>query len=52
MEAMEHPILGDDVYVTPSSCAMADRLMRDAGWLELDHTQTGMRLKVDCLAPF
>jgi tRNA pseudouridine32 synthase/23S rRNA pseudouridine746 synthase len=52
MEAMGHPILGDDFYGTPSSCAKAERLMLHACRIELDHPETGVPLCVDCPPPF
>jgi tRNA pseudouridine32 synthase/23S rRNA pseudouridine746 synthase len=52
MEAMGHPILGDDFYGTSASCAKADRLMLHACQIELDHPETGSPLRVDCPPPF
>ncbi|HEX5804706.1 MAG TPA: pseudouridine synthase [Azospira sp.] len=52
MEAMGHPILGDDFYGTPASCAKADRLMLHACRIELDHPETGAPLRIDCPPPF
>jgi tRNA pseudouridine32 synthase/23S rRNA pseudouridine746 synthase len=52
MEAMGHPILGDDFYGTPASCAKAERLMLHACRIELDHPETGVPLCVDCPPPF
>ena len=52
MEAMGHPILGDDFYGTPASCAKAARLMLHACRIELDHPETGAPLRVDCPPPF
>lgn len=52
MEAMGHPILGDDFYGTPASCAKAERLMLHACQIELDHPETGMPLRIDCPPPF
>lgn len=48
MEAMGHPILGDDFYGTPESCAKAGRLMLHACQIELGHPETGAPLRVDC----
>lgn len=52
MEAMGHPILGDDFYGTPESCAKAGRLMLHACQIELGHPETGAPLRVDCPPPF
>lgn len=52
MEAMGHPILGDDFYGTPASCAKAERLMLHACQIELGHPETGAPLRVDCPPPF
>jgi tRNA pseudouridine32 synthase / 23S rRNA pseudouridine746 synthase len=52
MEAMGHPILGDDFYGTPASFAKAERLMLHACRIELDHPETGAPLRVDCPPPF
>lgn len=52
MEAMGHPILGDDFYGTLASCAKAERLMLHACRIELEHPETGAPLRVDCPPPF
>jgi len=52
MEAMGHPILGDDFYGTSISCAKAERLMLHACRLELDCPQTGAPLCFECPPPF
>lgn len=52
LEAMGHPILGDDFYGTPASCAKAERLMLHACQIEFDHPETGMPLRIDCPPPF
>jgi len=52
MEAMGHPILGDDFYGTPASCAKAERLMLHACRIELGDPETGAPLRVDCPPPF
>lgn len=52
MEAMGHPILGDDFYGTPASCAMAARLMLHASRIEFEHPETGAPLRIDCPPPF
>ena len=52
MEAMGHPILGDDFYGTPASCAKAERLMLHACAIEFSEPETGLPLCVDCPPPF
>ena len=52
MEALGHPILGDDFYGTPASCAKAERLMLHACRIEFGHPETGEPLCVDCPPPF
>ena len=52
MEAMGHPILGDDFYGTPASWAKAKRLMLHACQIEFCHPETGLPLCVDCPPPF
>lgn len=52
MEAMGHPILGDDFYGTPASCAKAERLMLHACQIEFSDPATGLPLCVDCPPPF
>ncbi|MCX7177098.1 MAG: pseudouridine synthase [Proteobacteria bacterium] len=52
MEAMGHPILGDDFYGTPASCAKAERLMLHACQIELGNPETGAPLCLDCPPPF
>ena len=52
MDAVGHPILGDDFYGTPASCAKAERLMLHACQIELGHPGTGMPLRIDCPPPF
>lgn len=52
MEAMGHPILGDDFYGTPASCAKAERLMLHACQIEFDHPETGELLRIECPPPF
>lgn len=52
MEAMGHPILGDDFYGTAASCAKAERLMLHACRIEFEHPETGARLCIECPPPF
>ena len=52
LAAIGHPILGDDFYGTPESCAKAARLMLHASRIELCEPGTGLPLCVACPAPF
>ena len=52
MDAMGHPILGDDFYGTSASCAKAQRLMLHACRLEFSDPETGRPLCIDCPSPF
>lgn len=52
MEALGHPIIGDDFYGTPASRAKAERLMLHACRIELWHPETGTPLRIDCAPPF
>lgn len=52
MEAMGHPILGDDFYGPPAACAKAERLMLHASQLEFTEPETGTPLCIDCPPPF
>jgi tRNA pseudouridine32 synthase/23S rRNA pseudouridine746 synthase len=52
MEAMGHPILGDDFYGTPASCARAERLLLHACEIEFCNPETGLPLRVDCPPTF
>lgn len=52
MEAMGHPIIGDDFYGTPASRAKAERLMLHACRIEFAHPATGETLRIDCPPPF
>lgn len=52
MEALGHPILGDDFYGTPASCARAERLMLHACRIEFEPPGAGVLLRVECPPPF
>ena len=52
MEAMGHPIIGDDFYGTPASCAKAERLMLHACEIEFSDPVSGLALRVGCPPPF
>lgn len=52
MEALGHPILGDDFYGTQASFAKAERLMLHACRIEFSHPETGAPLRFDCPPPF
>lgn len=52
MEAMGHPIIGDDFYGTPASFTKAERLMLHACRIEFCDPSTGEPLCIDCPPPF
>ncbi len=52
LEAMGHPIIGDDFYGTPASCAKAERLMLHACAIECCEPVTGAPLRIECPPPF
>lgn len=52
MDAMGHPILGDDFYGTPDSCAKAERLMLHACRIEFECPDTGEPMRIECPPPF
>lgn len=52
LDAMGHPIIGDDFYGTPASFAKAPRLMLHACWIEFTHPGTNAPLHIECAAPF
>ncbi len=52
LEAMGHPIIGDDFYGTPASAAKAKRLMLHACRIELHDPETGTPQIFDCPPPF
>lgn len=52
MEALGHPILGDDLYGTEQSRAKAARLMLHACYLALAHPATGKALEIRSEVPF
>ncbi len=47
MQALGHPIVGDNIYGTAS-----ERLMLHAQMLELTHSESGEAVKLECPAPF
>lgn len=50
--ALGHPILGDDIYASPSALAKADRLLLHACYLALTHPFTHDSQVFTCDAPF
>jgi tRNA pseudouridine32 synthase/23S rRNA pseudouridine746 synthase len=52
LDALGHPIIGDDFYGTPASFARAERLMLHACRLEFSDPATGDKLCIDCPPPF
>lgn len=49
MQALGHPILGDNLYATPEYLAASDRLLLHATTIEFTHPQTGS--SVHCESP-
>jgi tRNA pseudouridine32 synthase/23S rRNA pseudouridine746 synthase len=52
LNAIGHPILGDDLYAPPNVVAMADRLLLHAQTLSLTHPTTNERLTFEAPCPF
>ncbi len=52
MDAIGHPILGDDLYAPPDVVAMADRLLLHAQWMSITHPHTGQRIEFESPCPF
>lgn len=52
MQALGHPLLGDEFYAPPAIVARAPRLLLHACWLDFPHPLTGERLEVSRAAPF
>lgn len=47
LDAIGHPILGDDLYAPPDVVAMADRLMLHAEWISFVHPVTAERMDLE-----
>lgn len=52
MQAIGHPILGDDLYADPPSRTAADRLLLHASALSLSHPATGVEMCFVSPVPF
>jgi tRNA pseudouridine32 synthase/23S rRNA pseudouridine746 synthase len=52
LEAIGHPILGDDLYAPPDVVAASDRLLLHAQTLALTHPATGQRMTFEAPCPF
>ena len=52
LQALGHPILGDELYADDSALAAAPRLLLHACFLDLPHPASGERLLFTCAAPF
>lgn len=52
MQAIGHPILGDELYADPAHRMAAARLLLHATSLGLAHPRTGLRLSFESPAPF
>ena len=52
LQAIGHPILGDELYAPPEVFARAPRLMLHAAFLGFFHPSTATELLVESAAPF
>lgn len=52
MLSIGHPLLGDGLYAEGAALKACPRLALHAARLEINHPQTGERLRFDCPAPF
>jgi len=52
MQAIGHPILGDELYATPEQAVATPRLMLHAERLEFVHPVDGRQLMLEAAAPF
>lgn len=52
LDAVGHPILGDDLYAPPEVVAMADRLLLHAQAMSITHPATGERIDFESPCPF
>jgi tRNA pseudouridine32 synthase/23S rRNA pseudouridine746 synthase len=52
LQAMGHPILGDELYADDTALAAAPRLLLHACFLDLPHPVSGERIQFTCPAPF
>lgn len=52
MQALGHPLLGDELYAPPAVQALAPRLLLHAEHLALVHPRTGLPVQFDSPAPF
>lgn len=52
LQALGHPILGDELYASPAVCAQAQRLLLHAAWISFPHPLTGEVLSINSPIPF
>jgi tRNA pseudouridine32 synthase/23S rRNA pseudouridine746 synthase len=52
LQAIGHPILGDELYAPPEVFARAPRLLLHAAFLGFIHPSTAAALQVESAAPF
>jgi tRNA pseudouridine32 synthase/23S rRNA pseudouridine746 synthase len=52
LQAIGHPILGDELYAPPEVFARAPRLLLHAAFLAFFHPSTATHLRVESAAPF
>lgn len=52
MQALGHPILGDNLYATPEYLAASERLLLHATAIAFSHPRTGSAVHCDSVPPF
>ena len=52
LQAIGHPILGDELYAPPERHAQAPRLLLHAAFLAFSHPLSGERVEASCPPPF
>ena len=52
LQAIGHPILGDELYANPAARAAAPRLLLHAEWIAFEHPLHGGRVEFSCPAAF
>ncbi|OQX03630.1 MAG: RNA pseudouridine synthase [Thiothrix lacustris] len=52
LQALGHPILGDELYASPSTCAQSVRLLLHAARIRFPHPQSGGILSINSPIPF
>lgn len=52
LQALGHPILGDELYASAAVCAKAQRLLLHAAWIGFPHPLTAEVLRINSPIPF